>query len=84
MEHYEEQDYSSEKFSAQVWKKILSKVFKRKKNILEGTSTVIINSIVEKQHENGKTYFIITVKRNSDGATREFWINYVIFENKLV
>ena len=33
MEHYEEQDYSSEKFSAQVWKKILSKVFKRKKNI---------------------------------------------------
>ena len=34
MEHYEEQDYSSEKFSAGVWKKILSKVFKRKKNII--------------------------------------------------
>lgn len=34
MEHYEEQDYSSEKFSADVWKKILSKVLKRKKNII--------------------------------------------------
>ena len=49
-------------------------IFKRKKNILEGTSTVIINSIVEKQHENGKTYFIITVSRKSDRATRQFWI----------
>ena len=34
MEHYEEQDYSSEKFSVDVWKKILSKVLKRKKNII--------------------------------------------------
>ena len=34
MEQYEEQDFSSEKFSAGVWKKILSKVFKRKKNII--------------------------------------------------
>lgn len=49
-------------------------IFKRRKNILEGTSRVIIDSIVEKQHENGKTYFIITVIRKSDRATRQFWI----------
>mgnify|MGYP001587944731 CR=1 FL=1 len=49
-------------------------IFKRRKNILEGTSRVIIDSIVEKQHENGKTYFIITVSRKSDRATRQFWI----------
>lgn len=49
-------------------------IFKRRKNILEGTSRVIIDSIAEKQHENGKTYFIITVSRKSDRATRQFWI----------
>lgn len=48
--------------------------FKRRKSILEGTSIVIINGIGEKQHENGKTYFIITVSRKSDRATRQFWI----------
>lgn len=42
MEHYEEQDYSSEKFSAGVWKKILSKVFKRKKNIIIMIISVIM------------------------------------------
>ena len=42
MEHYEEQDYSSEKFSAGVWKKILSKVFKRKKNIIIMVISVIM------------------------------------------
>ena len=42
MEHYEEQDYSSEKFSAGVWKKILSKVFKRKKNIIIMIISVIL------------------------------------------
>ena len=31
MEQYEELDFNSEKFSIDVWKKILSKVFKRKK-----------------------------------------------------
>ena len=49
-------------------------IFKRRKNILEGLSRVTIDSIVEKQHENGKTYFIITVSRKSDRATRQFWI----------
>lgn len=49
-------------------------IFKRRKSILEGLSRVIIDSIVEKQHENGKTYFIITVSRKSDRATRQFWI----------
>lgn len=47
---------------------------KRRKIILEGLSRVTIDSIVEKQHENGKTYFIITVSRKSDRATRQFWI----------
>ncbi len=42
MEHYEEQDYSSEKFSADVWKKILSKVLKRKKNIIIMIISVIM------------------------------------------
>ena len=42
MEHYEEQDYSSEKFSAGVWKKILSKVFKRKNNIIIMIISVIL------------------------------------------
>ena len=42
MEHYEEHDYSSEKFSAGVWKKILSKVFKRKKNIVIMIISVIL------------------------------------------
>lgn len=42
MEHYEEQDYSSEKFSAKVWKKILAKVFKRKKNIIIMVISVIL------------------------------------------
>lgn len=49
-------------------------IFKRRKSILEGLSRVTIDSIVEKQHENGKTYFIITVSRKSDRATRQFWI----------
>ena len=49
--------------------------FRRRKSILEGVHKVTIEKIGEKKHENGKTYFIITVKRNSDGATREFWIN---------
>ena len=42
MEQYEEQDFSSEKFSAGVWKKILSKVFKRKKNIIIMVISVIM------------------------------------------
>ena len=42
MEQYEEQDFSSEKFSAGVWKKILSKVFKRKKNIIIMVISVIL------------------------------------------
>lgn len=50
-------------------------IFKRRKSILEGLSRVIINSIVEKKHENGKVYFIITVTRESDKATRQFWIS---------
>ena len=42
MEQYEEHDYSSEKFSVGVWKKILSKVFKRKKNIIIMIISVIM------------------------------------------
>ena len=49
--------------------------FRRRKSILEGTHNVTILKIREKQHDNGKLYFIITVKRELDGATREFWID---------
>lgn len=49
--------------------------FRRRKNILEGTHKVTIVKIGEKQHDNGKLYFIISVKREVDGATREFWID---------
>ena len=42
MEQYEEQDYNTEKFSAGVWKRILSKVFKRKKNIIIMVISVIL------------------------------------------
>ncbi|MDY3002775.1 MAG: hypothetical protein SOR73_14025 [Romboutsia timonensis] len=49
-------------------------IFKRRRDILEGRSRVSIDSIVEKQHENGKVYFIIAVSRKSDRATRSFWI----------
>ncbi len=42
MEHYEEHDYNSEKFSVGVWQKILSKVFKRKKNIIIMIISVIL------------------------------------------
>lgn len=48
--------------------------FRRRKSILEGTHNVTILKIREKQHDNGKLYFIITVKRELDGATRDFWI----------
>ena len=44
MEQYEEHDYNSEKFSVGVWKKILSKVFKRKKNIIIMIISVIFLS----------------------------------------
>lgn len=47
---------------------------KRRKSILEVTSRVTIDSIIEKQYENGNVYFIITVSRTSDRATREFYI----------
>ena len=49
-------------------------IFRRKKDILEGVSRVTIDKIVEKKHENGKIYFIITVSRKSDKATSQFWI----------
>lgn len=49
-------------------------IFKRRREILEGRSRVLIDSISEKQHENGKVYFIITVSRKLDRATRTFWI----------
>lgn len=49
--------------------------FRRRKSILEGIHNVTIVKIGEKQHNNGKLYFIITVKREVDGATREFWID---------
>lgn len=42
MEQYEELDYNTEKFSAGVWKRILSKVFKRKKNIIIMVISVIL------------------------------------------
>ena len=42
MEQYEEHDFNSEKFSIGVWKKILSKVFKRKKNIIVMIISVIL------------------------------------------
>lgn len=42
MEQYEELDFNSEKFSIDVWKKILSKVFKRKKNIIVMIISVIL------------------------------------------
>lgn len=47
MEHYEEHDYNSEKFSVGVWKKILSKVFKRKKNIIIMIISVILLSCLD-------------------------------------
>lgn len=50
-------------------------ILKRKKVILEGRSRVLIDSIVEKQHKNGKVYLIITVIRKSDRAKRPFWID---------
>lgn len=55
--------------------------FRRRKSILEGIHKVKIMKITEKLHHNGTLYFIITVKRELDGATREFWIdedNYLI------
>ncbi len=42
MENYEEFEEQEEKFSAGVWKKILSKVFKRKKNIIIMIFSVIM------------------------------------------
>lgn len=48
--------------------------FRRRKSILEGIHKVTIVKIREKQHSNGKLYFIMTVKRELDGATRDFWI----------
>lgn len=47
MENYEEFEEQEEKFSAGVWKKILSKVFKRKKNIIIMIFSVIMLAFLD-------------------------------------
>lgn len=47
MENYEEFEEHEEKFSADVWKKILSKVFKRKKNIIIMIFSVIMLAFLD-------------------------------------
>lgn len=65
MNSYEEQDYSEEKFSFGVWKKIIKMVLKRKKNIiimaimvtvlafLDIINPIINSSVIEKYFTNG-------------------------------
>ena len=48
---------------------------KRRKMIVSGKHSVRIESIKEKSSKSGKRYFVLTVKRISDGAKGEYWIH---------